>query len=125
MPRSLFRASQSGMSLLSLMAVLAILAMVFTFAIRLVPVYLQHFNVVASLKNVAAEARNGGPTAKADIRNAMLRQFSVNDIDLGRDVITVNTTKDKRTEIVVDYEIRKPLLANIDLVIHFHNSVAF
>ncbi|MBI1195258.1 MAG: DUF4845 domain-containing protein [Gammaproteobacteria bacterium] len=125
MPRSPFRARQSGMSILSLLAAVAVLGLVFTFAIRLVPVYIQHFNVVSSLKNVAEEAKNGGSTAKADIRNAMLRQFSVNDIDLGREVIAVNTTKDRRTEVVVDYEVRKPFVGNIDLVVHFHNSVVF
>jgi len=121
MSGSAIRTKQSGIAMSSLLMILVILALVFSMVIKLVPVYLQHFNVVASLNKVAAEAKAGGGRSLGDIRSGLLRQFSINDVDLGREVVSVNT-KNRRTEIVIDYEVRKPFLGNIDFVIHFHNS---
>jgi len=110
------------MTLLALLGVLVVLALIFSVVIKLVPVYIQHYSVVSSLRNVAAERTPNSRVTKAGVRARLLRQFNVNDIDLSKDTISIEM-EGKRAKLKVEYEVRKPFVGNIDLIVHFDNSV--
>ncbi len=114
---------QRGMTMSSFIGVLMIIVLLSTVAIKLVPVYIEHFSVTSSLNNLALEGKSG-KESKASIRNRLLRQFSINNIDLNRDVITVKSMRNKDL-VTVAYEVRKPLFGNIDLVVSFSDSIEF
>jgi len=124
MPRATRRSTQSGMTLLPLLGVLVVMALIFSMVVKLAPVYIQHYNVVTSLKNISAERTSDARVSKRDIRAGLLRQFDVNDIELGKEDVLIEMKKG-RAKVTVDYEVRKSFIANIDLIVHFNNSVEF
>ncbi len=109
----------SGMTMTSFLAVLVGVVFIASIGIRLIPVYVEYFSVVSSLKNVAAEEGLRKASSKT-IRDRLVRQFDVNDIEsVHRDDIHIEK-KGKQKTIILKYEVRKPLLGNIDLIVHFN-----
>ncbi len=103
----------------SFLAVLVMIVFIASIGMRLIPVYVEYFSVVSSLKIVADEDGVKKASTKT-IRDRLIRQFDVNDIDsVKRENIHIEKNGKKKA-IVIEYEVRKPLLANIDLIVHFN-----
>ncbi len=113
--------SQSGITLLGLLAVLVVVAFVGLIAIRLTPVYLESLEVGSVLRSMERDDALHG-ASRADLRSALNRRLQVNNIDsVGRDDVQFNDAG-HGMEIVVDYEVRVPLVANLDAIAKFRKE---
>jgi len=89
--------------------------------IRLVPIYMDHFSVMSSMRSLSKEDLGGMDRAK--VRELLIRRLEINSVtDVGREHIEVEQ-RGRRTAVTVAYEVRKPLLGNIDIVVSFDNRV--
>lgn len=113
---------QRGMTLLSFLFAIAIAGIIGTLALRLIPVYLNHFKVVASL-----EALKNQPDWTASSREQIIgmlqKRWDIDSVDglTPRDVVVAKTGR--TTQVRVVYDVTKPFFHNIDLVIHFDEVI--
>ncbi len=111
-------AGMSGLGFLLLLVVIGFFALL---VIRLFPVYLEHYNVSSSLKSLQSEAQLEA-MSNAEIRASLLRRFEVNDVThVGKEDIKIEI-EDGARRVNIAYEVRKPFLGNIDLVVSFSDT---
>jgi Tfp pilus assembly major pilin PilA len=116
---------QQGMTLIGWVFVLGIIAFFATFAMRLLPMYQEYYSVLQIMDSMETEIKNNQLT-KQQVTSLLNKRFntgyvfSVKDenIDLGRGKNGAYVTR-----ITIDYEVRKPFIAQIDLVGHFVTEV--
>ncbi len=116
------RRAQRGITFIGFILLLVLAACIAYLAMRLIPAYTEYYSVVTALKRVASEP--GVETMDPDrIHNLIGRGFNISYVDSidHKDVKIVKDTNGMR--FVVDYEVRKPVVYNIDLVMHFQKTV--
>jgi hypothetical protein len=117
------RHSQKGMSFFGLLAVIALLIFGLVIAMKLVPIYLDHF----SLREMVTKI-NEDPTININ----SIRDFnsyidkgmqinSIRDID-AREAITITASGTDAYTVIINYEVRAPALQNVDLLVHFDET---
>lgn len=117
-----YKKQQAGMGFLGWLFVLALLALLGLGVLRLFPIYLEYFNVKASLESLANQS-DLQKMGNNEIRNALLKRLDINEVDhVTKDNIEITNTRNTLT-VAVDYEVRTPFLANIDLVAHFYRAI--
>jgi hypothetical protein len=102
--------------------ILALIGFFSLITIKLVPVYSEYMSVSSSLENLAKEG-SLSQLGKAEILRRIDANFNINSITTvkARDVQIVK--KSGSIELIADYEVRKHLFGNIDIVVHFVKSV--
>lgn len=116
------RCRQGGISLSALLGALVIFAVVALGVMRILPVYLEHFAVRSSLQGVLndPDSRTMSPL---QLRKAVGSHFNVNNVrHLSPEDLKIRRDRNQ-TLIQADYEIRRPLVANLDIVAHFDETV--
>ena len=116
---------QRGMTLIGWVIVLALIAFFVTLAIRLVPMYQEYYGVVQIMEDMKTELRNNN-LSKNEVQTLLSKRFNIGYISsVERDDVEVFRGKNTAyvTKIVIDYEVRKPFFAQIDLVGHFHKEI--
>lgn len=115
-------AKQQGITLLGLVCVLGLIAFFVMIALKLVPIYIEYFNVVTSLESLKNEPEliNKSP---AEVLQLLNRRLDINDVDHVDHKNLRIKRYPGRTEVGVVYEIREPLMGNIDIVTKFDKSV--
>src|SRR3546814_2119682 len=87
---------------------------------RLVPIYTEYYAVVSAMKAVAAE--NGAAEMQpGDIRNMLLKRFDVSYVSSVRPN-DIRISRDRNPSITIAYEVRKPFISNIDMVVSFSHT---
>ncbi len=110
-------ATGSGFAAIIVLIVLSVLVL-----LKLFPVYMEHFNVTTSLNSLANE-NNIKEMKSSEIKTMLSRRFSINDVtSVNRENITVKKSKSDMT-IDIIYEVRKPMVGNIDIVIYFSDHL--
>ena len=116
------RHRQHGLTLLGFLMVLVLLGCVAYIAMRLIPAYIEYYSVVSNIKGVAQEP--GITTMDAErIHNLIGRRFNISYVESiePKDVKIIRDTNGMR--LAVDYEVRKPVVSNVDLIMHFEKTV--
>lgn len=116
------RSRQTGIGLIQASVIIAVAGLLGLCAFRLVPIYIDHVTIKTVLKNAATDPASGEMTA-LQIRQSMQGPFLTNRIE----TIKLNDIKftTERGLIIMDasYEVRVPLIYNIDAVVVFDNLV--
>lgn len=114
--------SQRGMTLIGLLLVLGLIGYFVLMALRLAPGYLEFMNVSKTIESLKSE--NGIANMPVpEIRKLIQKRFDVNDVTSITPKDVQITRKKGRLLIGADYEVRKPMFANIDIVTHFNKQV--
>jgi len=111
---------QAGVSLSGLLVSAVILAVVALLGMKVVPEFMEYYQIIKTVKKVAADP--GATNSVAEARKAFDRQATV-------DYISVITSEDldiakdgDRLVISFAYERRVPLFANASLLLDFQGS---
>lgn len=113
---------QRGMTTIGMALVLAVAVFISTITIKLIPVYLEHFNVATALKGLAADPQVGGMTNR-EIHDGLSNRFSINDIsDVDPKDVQVTRDEGHVKSMSLDYEVRVHMFWNIDAVVHFNEE---
>ena len=102
---------------------LVLLAFFVTIAVTIWPVYMENFSVNSHLSRMAEDSKAKSMT-KAEILKTLQKRFGVDDVKsvMPEDII-INGEPGQGYEIEVDYEVRKNLMGNVDIVISFNKVV--
>lgn len=117
------RRKQQGMTFISWMLVIAIVGFFATIALTLIPIYLEHYSV----KHVLAQFEHDRDIAKKgnnEIRVLMKKRLKINgvyDFDV-KENLKIEREKRKFT-LRVKYEVRRPVIGNVDIVVAFDDVV--
>ena len=113
--------NQSGMTLLGFLLVLVVVGFAAFIAMRLFPMYQEFYAVKSSLKGVAAEP-GVSDMDPAKIQDLFFRRLY---ISYSENVKPANVKFDRRDNgwtLKVNYEVRRPLVGNLDVVGKFDSS---
>jgi hypothetical protein len=110
---------QSGLTLIGFIVVLAVVGVFAYCGMKLFPMYSEFYSVKQALKGLAAEP---GIATKdpGTVKSLLFRRFYVSYVENAKQ----QNVKVERTgegfKVIVDYEVRRPLIANLDVVGNFH-----
>jgi hypothetical protein len=113
---------QRGASLPTLLICLALLGVTAVMALRLVPVYIEHGVVKKALQRVADEL-DGQQVSSRELWRRLAKRLDVNNVgDVAEEDLVVENADGER-RIVLEYEVVRPFLANIDFLLTFRAEV--
>ncbi len=114
--------SQKGITLLSFIMILVIAGFFAYLFMRLFPTYTEYYSAVNDIKAVTQVAGADKDTP-AKIRDSLYRRFQISyveSINLDKDVKFIKDKDGK--SLVLKYEVRKPLIYNLDYVAKFERT---
>jgi hypothetical protein len=112
---------QHGLTAISWILIIALAAFLGLIALKLIPIYLQAFNIATVVKQLPDEPFIGdkGP---AEIRRSLIARLKINSV-YDFDPKNIVIKKGLNTYLVdVSYEVREPVLGNVDIVVSFSNQ---
>ena len=117
---------QSGITLIGFVILLVILAFFAYTAMKLVPAYMDYFNVAKALNTVATQSTSGNMTVEEVQRQLDTQQLSqyFSDSDINAKNISVVTNPNGGNSLKLSYDKRIPWFYNIDFLVHFEKTVA-
>jgi len=114
--------NQKGLTAISIMVLLIFIAFVAVIFLKVMPIYFDAFkvgDVVSSMK----EERGLGDKSNSEITRMILKRLDVNMVsDVTKDDVIIEKSKNE-VYIDVEYEVRKKLFGNLDVVVSFKKSV--
>lgn len=113
-------ARQRGLTMISWLVVIAVVVFIVMIALKLFPIYLEHFSVQSSMKSLASESE---PMTSGQIRQTLGKRLAVNNVDQVnlRDSLVIDR-RNSQNVIKLDYEVRVPFVGNVDFVVSFHEQ---
>ena len=118
-----FAKRQSGLGLLGWLILVLVVGGAVTIGIKLIPLYIDN-RVMSNDLEAMAEAPNMMIKADHAIRENLQRRFSIDnirDFDFQKNIIVKRTPE--HVYVTMAYEVRMPLIANVDLVASFNKQV--
>lgn len=116
------RNKQGGMTFLGFLIVLSIVVFVVIIGMKLFPVYQEYYSVVGAMNNVASQPGVVNQTP-AQIKIMLDKRLYTSYVE----TVTQKDMKVTRTknglELNVAYEVRKPLIGNLDFIATFDKTV--
>jgi len=114
--------NQRGITLIGFLIVLAAALFVAYIAMKLVPIYLNHYSIVTSIKSLAAEP-DAANMSDSRLRDSLSRKFMTSYVKhvTVRDIEIVRSTG---IEVIAEYEVREDLIGNLDAVVTFRHVQA-
>lgn len=116
---------QRGLTLISWVVVLALIAFFATIAIRIVPMYQEYFGVLQVMDSMKTELQNNQLT-KRQVEILFEKRFDTGYIfSVKKENMEILRGRNTPyiTKVVIDYEVRKPFMFQIDLIGHFHKEI--
>ncbi len=117
--------NQRGMTLIGWIFVLALIGFFATLTMRLLPMYQEYYGVLQIMDSMETEIKNNNLT-KQQVTSLLNKRFNTGYISsVKNENIELSRGKSGAyvTKIVIDYEVRKPFIAHIDLIGHFVTEV--
>ncbi|NQD37358.1 DUF4845 domain-containing protein [Permianibacter sp. IMCC34836] len=115
--------SQRGMTIWSWMFVLGTLGVTALIVMKLAPIYLENMSVKKAVNQVAASS-GASSMNKGTVWKNLVKQFYIDEVhSIVEDDVSVEVADDGTKELVVAYEIRKPIMFNVDAVVWFEERV--
>ena len=118
----LLKNKQKGMTGISIMALLVLIAFIAITFLKIMPVYFDSFKVGDVVSNMKDE-RGLGEKSSNEIATMILKRLDINMVtDVTKDHVFIEKSKNE-VLIDVEYEIRKKMFGNLDVIISFKKSV--
>ena len=113
---------QRGMTPIGWIFVFLLIAFFTLIALKLVPIYLDSLTIASVITDLKKEPGIGAKTPR-EVVAIIEKRLDINMVEgITTDDIFVEKVGDTMT-ISADYEVRKNMLGNVDVVVSFNNSV--
>lgn len=113
---------QKGLTGISIMAIISVVAFGALIFFKIMPIYFDAFKVGDVVSSLKAE-RGLGDKGNREITTMILKRLDVNQVDdVTKEHIFIEKIKND-VYIDVEYEVRKPMFGNLDVVVSFKKSV--
>lgn len=115
------RRRQGGITLLGFIFVAGLVGFLVFMGIKLFPMYSEYYSVKSALKSLAAEPGVGN-YAPGRIQDLFFRRLNISYAsNIKKEHVKIQRV-DNGWQMDVQYEVRKPMVANLDAVGRFHAS---
>ena len=113
---------QRGATLITWLVIFMMIGFFIMLGLRLAPIYMQNYTVKNIIEDLQTEPMIGRKPV-GEIRQMLLRRFDINGIrELGRDNVKISRSGGT-TKVEVAYETRQHIVANVDVVVTFNESL--
>jgi len=112
---------QRGMSLIGFVIVLSMVIFVSFLGMKIGPLYMEYYSVVSALNGVASE-RGSANLSPYDLRVKVLNRLYVSYSANVKEK-HIKVTRGNGVHLRVAYEVREPLIGNLDVIAKFDKSV--
>lgn len=114
---------QKGMTGIAMAMILVGVAFFAMLALRLFPIYMEHFSVTSHLKTLSNDVGASKKT-NSEIISKLTKSFGIDDVEnVTADHIFIERGKGGSVTVAVEYEVRTPTISNIDMVVSFVDEV--
>ena len=113
---------QNGITLIGFIFVLSFVLFISFIGMKIGPIYMEYFAVVNAMNGVAAEqgsAQMSPYDLRAKILNRLYVSYSADNVK-GKHI---KITRSSVVTLRIAYEVRKPVMGNLDVVAKFDRSV--
>lgn len=112
---------QEGLTLLGFLLVVVLIAVIALVGMRLFPIYSEYYNVVGSMESLKNQPGIGAKSPD-EVKELFFRRLYVNYVE-SVERKNVLVSRDGGLHIRVKYEVRRPLVGNLDVVASFDKTV--
>ena len=116
------RQRQQGITMISLAAVLGVLAFFVLILLTLMPAYLDNFKIRSHLSNLKEDSSVVAMTDQKII-NTLFKRFQIDDVEHIKEEDVLIEEINGGIKVSIEYEVRKHLFSNVDVVLSFSESV--
>jgi hypothetical protein len=113
---------QEGMSLVGFLIVLALVVFIAYLGMRIVPIYMEFYSVKSAMTGLAKETGSAN-YSPFDIKDKMLNRLNINFSDGNVGAEDIKIVRNNGTWLQVRYEVRKPVMGNLDVIATFDERV--
>ena len=113
---------QKGLTLISFVIVLAMTLFVAFIGMKIGPIYMEYYSVVSAMNGVASE-RGSARLSPFDIRVKVLNRLYVSYSAENVKGKHIKLTRNNGVNLRIAYEVRKPVIGNLDVVARFDRTV--
>lgn len=118
---------QQGLTLIGMLLTVIMICITGLVIMRVVPVYIQNFEVkrsITALENIDAAEFGTDTAANAMVlRKRLANQFTINSLDdIKLDEVTIVPDEQGNFRVSIKYTVIKPLFYNISLLFNFEES---
>jgi hypothetical protein len=113
---------QSGMTLIGFIIVLALVLFLSFIGMKIAPIYLEYYSVVSAMNGVAKEkgsARLSPYDVKVKVLNRLYLSYSAENVKEKH----IKLVRRNGVYLQIAYEVRKPVIGNLDVMATFDKSV--
>jgi Tfp pilus assembly major pilin PilA len=115
--------SQQGMTTAGWIIVIAIFGSIVLTGFKIIPMYLEYFNVQSIMDGLAAD-ESIDPRSKRDLWKGLEKRLQVNQINsIAREDVSFSRSKEGITTVKVGYDVTKPWIAQLYIGARFSHSV--
>lgn len=111
--------NQGGMTLIGFLITLMVVGVFIYMGMKTIPMYSEYYSVKSALKGLSTDpaVAEGNP---AKLKDLFFRRLYISYSDNVKPEHVKIVRKDSGHLMTVDYEVRRPLIANLDIVGKFH-----
>ena len=113
---------QGGLTLIGFIFVLSFVIFISFIGMKIGPIYMEYYSVVSAMNGVASE-RGSANLSPYDIRVKVLNRLYVSYSADNVKEKHIKITRSNGVHLRVAYEVRKPVIGNLDVVAKFDRSV--
>lgn len=113
---------QSGMTLIGFIIVLALVLFLSFIGMKIAPIYLEYYSVVSAMNGVAKErgsARLSPYDVKVKVLNRLYLSYAADNVEDKH----IKLVRRNGVYLRIAYDVRKPVIGNLDVVATFDRSV--
>lgn len=117
---------QKGMTLIGMLLTMAIVVVVGIVVMRVVPVYIQYYSIVQSIKALnSTQGLIGDPLSDANtLRASVTKRLDINGIeDLKAKELVIVPGEAGKYLVKINYQVTRPLVYNMSLLFDFKNEI--
>ena len=113
---------QNGLSIIGFLLVLSLVIFFTYIGMRIVPIYMEYWSVVSAMNGLASE-RGSAQLSPMDIRIRILNRLYVSYASAENIKEShIKVLRRNGVSIRIAYEVRKPLIGNLDVVAKFDRT---
>jgi len=113
------RRKQKGITLLGFIIGLAVAGVFIYMGMKVIPMYSEYYSVKQALEGLSKEPDITASSPR-QVQDLFFRRLDISYADNVKPKHVKISRKDSGYLMTVDYEVRKPLIANLDVVGRFH-----
>lgn len=119
---------QKGITLIGMLLTVAVVVMAAVVVMRVVPVVIQYYTIVTSIKSLnqtQVSTLTGDPASDVNtLRISLTKRFDINGLeDLKPDELVIVPDGENHFKVTLKYQTTRPLVYNVSLLFQFDKTI--